>query len=548
MAKRKPKQRGYRSKASYQTKDPVKRARSLSNLKSFKGEKRKLKPTDLRYRLPIGHIEFIERHFYIPETRRPIVLLPFQKQILDRLFRKKVKPNLAVIGQPKKSGKSTLAAAIALYYLCTKRESEVYLLASDREQQELTCYNKLVKSIRMNERLRKVCSIKAGKGRIEYQDSFIQILAPNSSLAGINPSLVIAEELWSWTTTEHKRCWDELVNVPTRQENLNLVTSYAGFAEDEDSILFELYKKGIDQAEGRAEKDSQFLFKWFNESLYKQIPWVTQKYLTQQRNRLRPNTYKRLFCNEWASGAESFVDSRVLDACTNSDYKRGLSFDGKVAVGIDIGLKHDTSAIVLVGKINKDTLAVVDHKCFIPQKGLTLDLERTVEAAMLAYSKKYKIKVAFYDPFQFARSSKTLQNAGLNMQEYPQTNSNCVLMSETLAGLLNNQSLMLYPDRELRQHLLNAQAKESPRGWRLVKRNQARKIDLAVALAIAVQAAQENFLLKNLRKGKIFIEGVVNDWNDGEDTFSTEQFVRQRMGLDKKETNTNNGKGRIFIG
>jgi len=548
MAKRKPKQRGYRSKASYQTKDPVKRARSLSNLKSFKGEKRKLKPTDLRYRLPIGHIEFIERHFYIPETRRPIVLLDFQKKILDRLFRKKVKPNLAVIGQPKKSGKSTLAAAIALFYLCTKPMSETYLLASDKEQTELTCFNKIVKSIRMNPRLRKECRIKVGKGRIEFEESFVQILAPNSTLAGINPSLVVAEELWGWTTAEHRRCWDELVNVPTRAENLNLVTSYAGFAEDEDSILFELYKKGIDQAEGRTEKDNQFLFRWFGEELYRQVPWVTQKYLTQQRNRLRPNTYKRLFCNQWASGAEIFIDSRVLDACTNDSYKRGLPSDSEVCVGIDVGLKHDTSAIVLVGKIDKDTLAVVDHRVFIPKEGQTLDLERTVENAMLRFAEKYKIKVAFYDPYQFARSAKTMQNAGLNMQEYPQTNSNCVAMSETLSGLLNNQSLMLYPDRELRQHLLNAQAKETPRGWRLVKRKQTRKIDLAVALAISVQAAQENFLLKSSRKGKIFIENVVNDWSDGEDDFSVENWVRERFGLTERKSNVNDGKGKIFFG
>jgi hypothetical protein len=67
--------------------------------------------------------------------------------------------------------------------------------------------------IRMNERLRKACSIKAAKGRIDFEDSFIQILAPNSSLAGINPSLVIAEELWNWATNEHQRAWDELVNV-----------------------------------------------------------------------------------------------------------------------------------------------------------------------------------------------------------------------------------------------------------------------------------------------------------------------------------------------
>jgi len=218
--------------------------------------------------------------------------------------------------------------------------SETYLLASDVQQTQLVCFDKLIKSIRMNPRLRKQCSIKTAKGRIEFEDSFVQILAPNSSLAGINPSLVIAEEMWAWTTTEHKRCWDELTNVPTREENLNLVTSYAGFSEDEDSILWELFKKGIDQQEGRAEKDKRFLFRWFGEELYEQIPWVTKNYLTMQRNRLRPNTYKRLFCNEWTSGLENFVDSIILDECTHS-HRKGMAFDGQVAIGVDIGLIDD---------------------------------------------------------------------------------------------------------------------------------------------------------------------------------------------------------------
>lgn len=535
MAKRKKSEKKYkshyRSDKSYMSKDPAKRARSLSNLKH--GKHRMNKATDKRFKLSSEHLKFIETQFFIPETRQPIVLLDFEKRILDRLFRKEVRPNLAVIGQPKKSGKSTIAAAIAQLYLCTKPMSEIYLLASDVQQTQLTCFNKLTKSIRMNPRLRKECSIRAAKGRIEYEDSFVQILAPNSSLAGINPSLVIAEELWSWTTTEHRRCWDELVNVPTREENLNLVTSYAGFSEDEDSILWELYKKGIDQAEGRAEKDKQFLFRWFGEELYEQIPWVTQKYLTQQRNRLRPNTYKRLFRNEWTAGSETFVDSTVLDLCTHSDFKRGLVSNWEVCCGIDIGLKHDTSAIVLVGKVSKDTLGVVDHKCFIPQKGITLDLEKTVEAAMLAFSRKYKIKSCFYDSWQFARSARTLQNAGINMVEYPQTNSNCVLMSETLAGLLNNQSLMLYQNQELRQHLLNAEAKETPRGWRLIKKKASRKIDLAVALAMACQAAQEKFLLRSTSKGKVFVGG-------------NEPFSDVDYGY-VPETESNRGKGRVMI-
>lgn len=491
---------GYRSKESYLANTPEAKARQLANLKQGKGRPKALdsnapaaiKTPDKYIDDPIG---FIEGYFYIVETRSPIVLLDFEKVILNDLFLADVRPNLAVIGEPKKCGKSTLAASIALWFLVTKPMSEVYLLASDVAQSQLVCFDKLVKSIRMNPRLHKTCKIKPGKGRIDYEDSFVQILSPNTSLAGINPSLVIAEELWSWTTVEHKRAWDELTNVPTREENLNLVTSYAGYSEDEDSILWGLYKKGIDQAEGREEIDPRFLFSWYGKELYEQVPWVKKTYLPQQKKRLRENSFLRLHCNIWASGLEQFIDSGILDVCTNPDYKRGLEFKGRVAVGIDIGTKHDTSGIVLVGKIDDTTLAVIDHSIFIPSGKQTLDLEKTVEMTMQFYNNRYDIAQVYYDPFQFVRSARTLQNSGLFMVEYPQTVDNLVKMAETLQGLLKTATLQLYENQELRQHLLNAQVKEHIRGWRLVKRRQSKKIDLGIALAMAVQAAQDCFLL-----------------------------------------------------
>lgn len=487
-------QMGYRSNASYIAKDPAKRKKQLSGLKQNRaGTKNAYKTPDKYINDPIG---FIEDHFYCVEGRKLIELIDFQKDLLKELFLLDVKPNLAVIGQPKKTGKSTFAAAIALWFLCTKPMSEIYLLASDVAQSQLVCYDKLVKCIRMNKVLRKSCKVIPGKGRIEFEDSFIQILSPNTSVAGINPSLIIAEELWSWTSVEHKRAWDELTNTPTREENLNLVTSYAGYSEDEDSILHQLYKQGIDQAEGRGEKDDRLLFRWYGEELYEHIPWVKPAYLPQQKRRLRENAYLRLHCNQWASDLEAFIETAVLDACINSDYSRGLPFTDGVAIGIDIGLKHDTSAIAIVGAIDKETLAVIDHAVFVPPKKRVLDLEKTVEAMMLVYQKTYDISAVYYDPYQFARSAKTLQNKGIRMTEFCQTVGNTVLMSETLSGLLNNQALQLYESAELRQHLLNAQAKETQRGWRLIKRRQAGKIDLAVALAMACQAAQDTFLLR----------------------------------------------------
>lgn len=474
-----------------------------------------------------GIIEFAEAEFYIPESRQPIKLLKWEKEFLIDLLYRKVKPTLALLGCPKKSGKSTIAAIVALYLLCTKPDAEIYIVGPDLEQSTLVVYNKIRKSIRLNPRLRDNLVVHKDQITDPRIDSFIRPLACSSTNAGLNPTLCIFDELWRFTSEEAVQAYDELTNVPNR-DSLNLIVSYAGYREDEDSILYVLYKHGIDQQEGTEDVDTHFLFRWYGEELYNDIPWVTKNYLTLQRSRLRPNSYARLHQNLWVSGSESFITAQVYDECIHN-HRKGGRFEGQVCVGVDIGLKHDASAIAVVGRVDSKTLILVDHTVFIPDEHQhqTLDLENTVERALLNYNKEYKIKKVLYDPYQFARSAATLKAAGLKMVEFPQTVSNTCEMSEALSDLLHNQRLLLYPDGILRQHLLNARVKQTQRGWRLVKAKSGRKIDLTIALALATLGAQQSFLNSSGKKGSASIAGE----SDIEDVMFGYQKAIARGGL-----------------
>ena len=81
---------------------------------------------------------FLEEQ-YILENGKPIKLEPFQKKVLRDIFQTKDKKglrkyNLALMGVPKKNGKSTLASGIALYMLFTEPNAEVYGAAGDKDQ------------------------------------------------------------------------------------------------------------------------------------------------------------------------------------------------------------------------------------------------------------------------------------------------------------------------------------------------------------------------------------------------------------------------------
>jgi phage terminase large subunit-like protein len=512
----------YRRKDTYISKDPVKRARSLANLHQYR---HKTKPIDSKalggpITESLDIITFAEQHFFIPETRKPIVLLDWEKAIFRDIFFAKIKPTLALLGMPKKRGKSTIAAIVALWTLLFKPMAEVYIMGPDVQQGTLVVFDKIRKAVRMHKWLRAICKVRID--RIEYGDGFIQVLPCNATSAGLNPDLVIFDELWQFTTTEAKRAIDEMTTVPTK-EMLTLIVSYAGYEDETDSPLYLLYKAGIDQAEGKEEKDPKFYFIWLTD--YEGVPWVTPNYLTLQKKRLRDSSFRRMHRNEWVSSEEQFIDAATIDACINPNHSRGQKYDGPVCIGLDVGPKHDCTAVAVVGKADDETLCIVDHAVFTPPKGGTLDLEKTFENLLVIYQKEYDIRAVYFDPYQAIRSAQTLRKKGLRMVEYPQTVANLVQIADTLQGLLKTGGLMLYESPELRQHLLNAKVKEHTRGWRIVKSSEAQKIDLTIALAMACQAAQDNFLLRT-QAGLIIIED-----EDDYDTGDAEQWAEWRYGV-----------------
>lgn len=476
----------YIPKKKFLGKTEESRQRQLENLlvgRTKRARKALVKPPSLKdpaYKTDI--IKFAEEQFYIPETRKPIVLEDFQKEkIIKPIFYGEDRPTMALVGQTKKSGKSTLAALAAAWTLfCGEDFAEIYIAARDKEQSQWICFNKLVKTCEMNHNM--LINVDITKDSIERKatGSIVRCLPVEVSCAGLNPSLVIFDELWSYDLESMTRFFEELTTVPTRKNPLVLIVSYAGYDTDEENLLYSLYQKG--QKGG----DPTFFFYWDHKN---SMPWQTKKYLKQQKGRLRPGTYQRLHLNEWTSGEEAFIDMELWDSCVDRKHSPLLPDRNiDLVVGVDIGISHDTCAVVGVVKDgNKIKLAC--HRKWQPTKKNPIDLEETVEAYIKELSNDYSLEEVLYDPYQFHRSAMTLQKEGINMVEFPQTTDRLTSMSQNLYDLIKGGNLVLYADKEMKSHAQKATAKESPRGWRIVKKKASHKIDLIIALAMAALGA-----------------------------------------------------------
>ena len=427
-------------------------------------------------------IGYLEDQFYIPETKSPIVLEQWQKEkILVPLFETDPatglrRYNLALIGLPKKNGKSTLAAMIINYFMFQGDDhGEIILTANSIDQSSWIIFDMVKKSFLMNPL--QLSHLKIGKETIENKTTHtvIRIVAPNyRTAAGSNASLTVFDELWAFELDTARKFWVELTLSPARKQPLAVVVTYAGY--DEESLLYELYEKGLSR------KDKKMFFFWSHSNL---ASWVTKEYLATQRTRLRSNTYLRLHENRWTSSEDAFIDLESWDKCIDENHTPILPDKSlRVIVGVDVSTKGDSTAVVVCTR-RENKVILVCHRKWQPSKKAPIDLEATVERYLMDLEKGYNVVKVLYDPYQFHRSAMTLSNEGINMVEFPQTPDHLTEMSQNIYDLVKSTNIVLYKDNELRSHVQNAFATQTSRGWRIVKNKTSGKIDLVIALAMA---------------------------------------------------------------
>jgi hypothetical protein len=126
---------------------------------------------------------------------------------------------------------------------------------------------------------------------------------------------------------------------------------------------------------------------WDNEA---RMPWQTEEYYESQRRTLRPATFERLHRNEWVSSESRFVEPEVYDSCVDGSLREDLT--GSLFLGVDVGLKSDSTAIVAV-KFDQfsDRLIVAGHRIWQPRPGEILDLGATLEFFIRGLSQRATI-------------------------------------------------------------------------------------------------------------------------------------------------------------
>jgi len=156
-------------------------------------------------------------------------------------------------------------------------------------------------------------------------------------------------------------------------------------------------------------------------------------------------------------------------------------------IGVDVGLKRDSTAVVAVQRDNKGDLHAI-CRLWVPTTDNPVDITDVMQY-LRELAKAYDVRAISYDPRFFDLPAKQLEDEGLPLVEVPQSVEGMTRILGSLLELIKRGELHHDGDEALRTHVLNAVARFNEHGFTLQKSKSRGRIDGVIALSLAVDRA-----------------------------------------------------------
>lgn len=438
----------------------------------------------------------------------PLFFTDWQRWLIDRVFEVVPETGLlryrrAVIGLPRKNGKSLLGTAIALEHLIYGPQgAQVYSAASDRAQARIV-FGEARQQVLDNPHLSRI--IKVYRDALEYPNkgAVYRALSADAQRAhGLAPSLVVADELHAWSSSANNTRGDELWEALTqgsadRPESMVLGISTAG--GNPDTLLGRLYEHGKRVAAGEID-DPQYGFWWW-EAPQDADPTEPESWRVANPNLAEGLLdvgdfeasiasagssgfagFQRYRLNQWVRLAgEDFISPHHWEQAKR---EKGIPAKAEVVAGFDGSVSGDATGLVAMD-VATGTLKVI--AVWEPDPN---DPEWTVDradvnAAVEKLFEDYDVRMLWCDPSFYEPDvlewSKRWRN---RVERIPPTNHRIAPMAQQFVADIVAGDIGHDGDPRLQRHVLNAVATESG-SFRKEKKHSPRKVDL---LACAIMA------------------------------------------------------------
>ena len=473
---------------------------------------------------------------------QPFNLIPWEEEAIKKVFGTLREDGTrqyrtVYIEIPKKSGKSELAAAIALYMLTADGESnaEVYVAACDRQQASII-FNTSVNFVEGNKTLSRVTKIVMSTKRIVYPltGSFYQVLSSDvKSKSGLNPSCVILDEIWTYPNAELARMLTT-GSGDAREQPLFIYLTTAG--DKLSGYGWEMHNKAKDILSGRRVDDTFLPIiygleendDWEDEkNWYKanpslgytiQIERVREHFEQAKQDPVEEALFKQLRLNMWL---KQDIKWMPLDSWIKCSFEvNAEKLGGRICYGgLDLSSTTDITAFVLVFPPNEeDDKYYVLPYFWIPEENLEIRVRRdrvpydvwkkqgylkTTEGNVIHYGfiekfieelgNWYNIKEIAFDRWGAVQMVQNLEALGFTVVPFGQGFKDMSPPTKELMKLVLEKRIAHGGDPVLSWMMDNVHVKTDPAGnIKPDKEKSTERIDGAVAMIMALDRAIRN--------------------------------------------------------
>lgn len=488
-------------------------------------------------------VNFFEKHLRHVKGKwagTPFILMDWQKNdIIRPLFGWKRsdgtrKYRTAYIEIPRKNGKSTLAAGIALYLLFADREAggEVYSAAGDREQAAIV-FNMAADMVARSKPLRNRAKVYKRSIYVPRTNSSYNVLSADAPTKhGLNAHGIVFDELH---VQPDRELWDVLTtSTAARIQPLVVAITTAGY--DRESICYEMHDYAKRVQSGIIEDSTFFSYiaaadekdDWKSPEVWAtanpglgesvQLDYLEQEAKKAEQIPAYQNTFRRLHLNQWTSQDSRWLDMSAWDESAGEVDAEALR--GKACyAGLDMANTTDVAAFVLVfppqpgidaykvlpyfwipganvfDRVKRDR---VPYDAWIRQghisatEGDVIDYA-TIRAKIEQLYEVYNIREVAYDRWGAVQLTQELEAQGMTIVPFGQGYASMSSPTKELLNLVLKKQLHHGKNPVLRWMADNVSVKQDPAGnIKPDKQKSREKIDGIVATIMGLDRAIRN--------------------------------------------------------
>jgi phage terminase large subunit-like protein len=452
----------------------------------------------------------------------PLDFTAWQRWLVQTLFERRSDGRLryrkAVVGLPRKNGKSLLGTAVALHHLLYgPHGAEVYSAAGSRQQASIV-FAEARQQVLNSPTLSRVIKVYRDSLWHAKRGSVYRALSAEAMQAhGLNPSLVIADEVHGWPSNPNNHRGDELwaaleSGSGARPESLLLGISTAG--GHKDTLLGRLYEYGQQVASGEV-IDPSFGAIWW-EAPAGADPSAVETWMSANPNlaeglfdvedfesayqlglKTGIHEFQRYRLNQWVRLAG---EEYVPELTWRNAYRKAVIPQGEtVFAGFDGSVSGDATGIVIMDEHGTmDVFRVWEPDPRDPDWSVDRD---DVNEAIADLFDTYDCKLLYCDPSFFETDvEEWSRRYRKRVERIPPTTQRMVPMGQQFLADLAAGEIGHRGDNVMTRHVLNAVSDE--RGsFKKEKKGSPRKIDL-LACAVLANGARTHYMTKR--------RGVVN--------------------------------------